>query len=55
MKVQSEKVKEVLDSNYATPRLTDEGEKPPLEEVDDKKAKEKKEGDSPAEDQKAES
>lgn len=34
VKVQSEKVKEVLDTNYVTPRLTDEGEKPPLEGED---------------------
>ncbi|WP_224997236.1 YihY/virulence factor BrkB family protein [Cesiribacter sp. SM1] len=30
VKVQSDKVKEVLDKDYETPRLTDEGEKPPL-------------------------
>lgn len=31
VKVQSEKVKEVLDKDFDTPRLTDKGEKPPLE------------------------
>jgi membrane protein len=41
VKVQSEKVKEVLENDYATPRLTDEGEKPPLEGEDALKEPEK--------------
>lgn len=44
VKVQSEKVKEVLDNDYKTPRLTDEGEKPPLEgeTKEEKEARESK-------------
>ncbi len=41
VKVQSEKVKEVLDNNYDTPRITDDGEKPPLEADDDEKEERK--------------
>ncbi|AHM63444.1 ribonuclease BN [Flammeovirgaceae bacterium 311] len=38
VKVQSEKVKQVLDNEFDTPRLTDEGEKPPLELTEEEMA-----------------
>ncbi|EMR03678.1 YihY/virulence factor BrkB family protein [Cesiribacter andamanensis] len=39
VKVESKKVKEVLDRDYATPRLTDEGEKPSDDEVEEEDEK----------------
>lgn len=44
VKVQSQKVKEVLDNEYETPRLTDEGEKPALEADDSEEKEQRKAG-----------